>query len=158
MTRFVLACATALLLAAPTASAQTEAPAPAPPPPAPAAQAEPSPDSAGGGADTVAPDAASTAEAEAQQALEPGIEVSLGRPEVKEQVAQAMGVTTVDVPLTIRVPLEVARQVCGETVFDSTTDTNRSCTATRFAPALVEAARAGLMTEANELRLEQPAQ
>ncbi|HEV7255659.1 MAG TPA: hypothetical protein VGN97_21490 [Mesorhizobium sp.] len=146
MMKSVIAGAAALLLAAPAAYAQTEVPLPAPPPAAPATQAEPSLDPAAG------------ADAAALDAPEASVEVSLGRPEVKEQVAQAMGVTTVDVPLTIRVTLDVAREVCGQEVFDSTTDTNRSCTATHFAPTLVDAAREGLRTQADELGLEQPAQ
>lgn len=137
MMKFPIVAAAALLLAMAGASAQTEAPPPPAPPPAPAPAGQAAP--------------ANAAEAAAEQALDPGIEVSLGRSEIKQQVAQAMGLTTVDVPLTVRAPLEVARQVCGETVFESTADTNRSCTATRFAPELVEAARASLQSEADEL-------
>jgi len=138
MMKSALACAATLLLAVPIAGAQTQAPLPAPPPAAPTTQAEqPLPGAPAGELDA------------AHDAAEANVEVSLGRPEVKAQVAQAMGVTPVDVPLTVRVTLDVAREVCGQEVFDSTTDTNRSCTATQFAPALVEAAQAGLQTEAN---------
>lgn len=140
MMKSMFASATAFLLATPIASAQTEAPAPTPPSAAPTTRIEPAPDGPTG-----------EPSASPLDVPDANIEVSLGRREVKQEVAQLMGVTPVDVPLTVRVTLDVAQEVCGQTVFGSATDADQSCTATEFAPALVDAARETMRSEADVL-------
>jgi hypothetical protein len=70
-----------------------------------------------------------------------GVDVSLGRPEVKQQVAKHLGVTEAEVPLAVHVPIALASQVCEQEVFAARANVNRSCTATRFIPEIAEAAR-----------------
>jgi hypothetical protein len=70
-----------------------------------------------------------------------GVDVSLGRPEVKQQVARQLGVAETDVPLSVHVPIALASQVCEQEVFTARANVNRSCTATKFVPEIAEAAR-----------------
>lgn len=67
------------------------------------------------------------------------VDVSLGRQEVKDQVAAQLGIKPADVPLSVRLSEQIARDVCAMEELGAT-DTNRSCTATKFIPALAEAA------------------
>ena len=103
-----------------------------------------------GQAQTQAQDAAGTA-ATAQTGadpLDPGVEVSLGRTEIKQQLATELGLPIADVPMSVHVPLDLATRVCGQEVFDSELDNNRSCTVTHFAPELVAIAQESLRTDA----------
>jgi hypothetical protein len=70
-----------------------------------------------------------------------GVDVSLGRPEVKQQVARHLGMAETEVPLAVHVPIALASEVCGQEVFTARAKVNRSCTATKFIPAIAEAAR-----------------
>ncbi|MER9421020.1 hypothetical protein NKI88_00980 [Mesorhizobium sp. M0317] len=70
-----------------------------------------------------------------------GVDVSLGRPEVKQQVARHLGVAETELPLAVHVPIALASQVCGQEVFTARANVNRSCTATKFIPEIAEAAR-----------------
>ncbi|ESX34127.1 hypothetical protein NKH34_19330 [Mesorhizobium sp. M1148] len=70
-----------------------------------------------------------------------GVDVSLGRPEVKQQVARHLGVAETELPLAVHVPIALASQVCGQEVFTAHDNVNRSCTATKFIPEIAEAAR-----------------
>lgn len=70
-----------------------------------------------------------------------GVDVSLGRQEVKQQIARELGISEVEVPLAVHVPLELAKRVCENEVFDARANVNRSCTATKYIPEIAEAAR-----------------
>ena len=63
-------------------------------------------------------------------------------------MAQELGLPLADVPLSLHMPLELATKVCGQEVFDSEQDDNRSCTATRYTPELAQVARQNLATDA----------
>nr|WP_156942039.1 hypothetical protein [Mesorhizobium sp. LNHC220B00] len=70
-----------------------------------------------------------------------GVDVSLGRPEVKQQVARHLGMAEAEIPLAVHVPIALASRVCGQEVFTARANVNRSCTATKFIPEIAEAAR-----------------
>ncbi|MER8529909.1 MULTISPECIES: hypothetical protein [unclassified Mesorhizobium] len=76
-----------------------------------------------------------------EDAEDVGVDVSLGRHEVKQQVARELGISEVEVPLAVHVPIELAKRVCEKEVFDARANVNRSCTATKYIPEIAEAAR-----------------
>ncbi|WP_309083439.1 hypothetical protein [Chelativorans sp.] len=96
-----------------------------------------------------APPAAPTApsaqtEQQIEGALQDGVEVSLGREEIKQQIAKDLGISEVEVPLSVHLPPEIADQVCPQTEFEVRSNENRSCTASNYLPELAEAARGAL--------------
>ncbi|ESW83211.1 hypothetical protein NKJ48_29435 [Mesorhizobium sp. M0114] len=76
-----------------------------------------------------------------EDAQDVGVDVSLGRHEVKQQIARELGISEVEVPLAVHVPIELAKRVCEKEVFDARANVNRSCTATKYIPEIAEAAR-----------------
>ncbi|MER8608887.1 hypothetical protein NKI54_31690 [Mesorhizobium sp. M0663] len=70
-----------------------------------------------------------------------GVDVSLGRQEVKQQIARELGISEVEVPLAVHVPIELAKRVCENEVFDARANVNRSCTATKYSPDIAQAVR-----------------
>ncbi|RWM69195.1 MULTISPECIES: hypothetical protein [Mesorhizobium] len=70
-----------------------------------------------------------------------GVDVSLGRQEVKQKIAAQLGISENEVPLAVHVPIELAERVCEKAAFDARSNTNRSCTATKYIPEIAEAAR-----------------
>jgi len=76
-----------------------------------------------------------------QEDLTAAVEVSLGREEVKREVAKELGITETEVPLSVELPMDVAEKACPQQQFETTLKENRSCTASEFIPELSEAAR-----------------
>lgn len=70
-----------------------------------------------------------------------GVEVSLGREEVKRQAAGELGVSEAELPLSIQLPIALAERACGQEDFEARANVNRSCTATRYIPEIAEAVR-----------------
>ncbi|TIM06038.1 MAG: hypothetical protein E5Y67_31505 [Mesorhizobium sp.] len=70
-----------------------------------------------------------------------GVDVSLGRQEVKQKIAAKLGISETEVPLAVYVPIELAERVCEKEAFDARANANRSCTATKYIPEIAEAAR-----------------
>lgn len=70
-----------------------------------------------------------------------GVEVSLGREEVKQQLAAELGVSEAELPLSVYLPIAIAERVCGQAEFDARANANRSCTATTYVPEIAQVVR-----------------
>jgi hypothetical protein len=76
-----------------------------------------------------------------QEPKDVGVDVSLGRLEVKQKIAAKLGISETEVPLAVHVPIELAERVCEKAAFEARANANRSCTATKYIPEIAEAAR-----------------
>ncbi|ESY99121.1 hypothetical protein [Mesorhizobium sp. L48C026A00] len=78
---------------------------------------------------------------DSQDPQDVGVDVSLGRQEVKQKIAAKLGISEAEVPLAVHVPIALAERVCEKEAFDARANVNRSCTATKYIPEIAEAAR-----------------